>query len=407
MPFPIARQKISFIANDYLSVARSIFEKPGCTDLTTQFEKQFAQYLDEKHCFGFSSGSAALYHGLLCCGLKPEDMIIVPSYEFTSVVETIRLLGFIPVFARIENGGVNVTFDTIREAYEQGVQAVLIAHIFGCPIDMDEIQKWADSKGLILIEDCAHSTGAPIKKKRPGFPGAFSFYSFGDGKPLSTCGGGAVATSDDELAGKLKDAQAKLRIPSYSFEAKRLLKGLFKAIFSSRFGFSIGLFPFAWLLSFTIGRNPIDRFFHRGRKAFSFAPDDYEYRFTDASARLGLSQLENLDKRNQLRRSNGLALLEELEQVRQVLPLSSGKSDRNIFLNFVVQTTKSEPLSLFLLQKGIDTRKDYLLRYSESEPGGTAPEETLILPNHAGLSKKDMKWIGRKVKEYFLSEKAL
>lgn len=169
------------------------------------FEQEAAAYLNVKHAVGCASGTDALYLALLAAGIKPGDEIITTPFTFIATAEAIRYVGAIPRFVDIDPDTFNIDPHAIAAAVNGKTRAIIPVHLFGQPADMPSILKIAHSKGLIMIEDCAQSFGAPIARKMTGTFGEFGCFSFFPSKNLGCYGdGGMVVTDSPEQAEKLR-----------------------------------------------------------------------------------------------------------------------------------------------------------------------------------------------------------
>lgn len=398
-PF-VPRHNINLSVREYFRAFLDLFTRPRSSAPVADFEQAFAQYIGASHSIAFSSGSAALYYGLALSGLEKGDQIIVPAYEFTTVIETIRLLGFVPIFAKVSEQDGNITPESIQSVITKDVKAVLVAHIHGRPADVEKIGSLCREKDLFFIEDCAHCAGAKIGNKRAGAFGDFSIFSFGDGKSLTTCKGGMAVTSNDDLANRLKSAAAELQLPSWPGEVKRLGASLVKILLSTRLGFSLLLYPPSLIVAHVFGINIIDKLFFRGAAHFAGIPESYGRSMPDASARLGLSQLQRLDDLNRVRKENAEIFIENLKAFSGKKAPSCDPQNLCTWLNFTLTLDDVAGLRMHLFKSGIDTRVDYLLRYDEQHPDGVIPKTTLYLPNHPGVTGTDTEAIARKVNDY-------
>ena len=399
MVLAIPRHNLNFSAGEILSVIGSIFKKPACTKITKGFEKEFARYLGISGCISFSSGSAALFHGLQNCGLGRGDKIILPDYEFISVVETVRMCGLVPVFARTDPATGNLAVDAIERAFDPDVKAVLVAHIHGQPADIEPIVNWCQKQNVTLIEDCAHAAGAAVRNRKAGCFGRFSIFSFGPGKSLTTCGGGIVATDDETLLGKLRDIQAGQPLPDKPYERKRMISALLNWFFSTRLVFTIIIFPILYLGIVVTGKNPLDKALLPISRIRDHPPKDYDYRFCDSAATLGMSQLIRLDSLNEKRLRNVEQIAKHLRGAAGVEPFRFDKDNENIFLNFAVRVPGGDTFSTSMFKQGVDVRRDYLQYFSTDFPNGQIPKGTIFIPNHPGICEKEAPRIAQATKQ--------
>jgi len=404
MPFPVPRHNISYTLSEALKAFGFAFSRPTVSEQAARFEQAFASLIGTQTAVGFTTGSAALYHGIKGAGLEPGDEIVVPEYEFYTVIETLRLCGLKLRFAKVEADSGNVTLDSIRKAATQKTRAVLATHIHGLPcMDIRLIADWCKEKGLILIEDCAHSLGALLDGKAPGSFGDLGIFSFGDGKALVACGGGMTVTSDAGIAQRLREIQSALTIPPQQAERKRFGQSIIKWALSTRIGFACSLFAPAFLASALFRIPLMDRLFPVGGQKIQAAPLSYHWKMTDATAALGLLQLARLDDLNGRRQKNARALYDALKDLDKVRLQSRPAGAVHSELNFWVRSEDREAICRMLISKGVDLRKDYLMFYSDEAPDGLIPQDGFYLPNHPGIDTATSKKIGQLIR-YFYAE---
>ncbi|MDR0586357.1 MAG: DegT/DnrJ/EryC1/StrS aminotransferase family protein [Treponema sp.] len=225
------------------------------------FEKEFAVFLEQEppaaqsadrpanadrgrpgaplHCLAVNSATSGLHLALEALGTGPGDLVLLPSYTFTSTAEVVRYLGAESVFVDIAPGSYNidpvVLEDTLArleagkdvpgfKGGKNNVKAVIPVHFGGLPCDMAAITGIARRRGIGVIEDSAHafpafcpipdpdaksvdadtiSAGPGVKPARNrwagtiGDAGVFSFYAT---KTITTGEGGMIVTSDPKIA---------------------------------------------------------------------------------------------------------------------------------------------------------------------------------------------------------------
>jgi dTDP-4-amino-4,6-dideoxygalactose transaminase len=163
-------------------------------------ERELESYLDISHVVAMSSCTAALETGVAFLGLGTGARIAVPTWTFVSTALSAVRDGATPVLVDIDPDTLNVDPDALAAAIGAGVDAVMLVHFGGVPVDK-EIHDFCASVGLPVIEDAAHALGASDHRGRLGGHGSvgacFSFYAT---KNL-TCGeGGALATDNHDVA---------------------------------------------------------------------------------------------------------------------------------------------------------------------------------------------------------------
>ena len=170
-----------------------------------ELEAQLASHTGVAHAIGCSSGTDALFLGLLALGVKPGDEVIVPDFTFIATAETVALAGAVPVFADIRPDTYNVDPDSIASLLTDRTVGIIPVSLYGQPAEMDEINALARKRGLWVMEDGAQSYGASYRGRKSCALSRLGTTSFFPAKPLGAYGdAGALFTDDDELAATLR-----------------------------------------------------------------------------------------------------------------------------------------------------------------------------------------------------------
>src|SRR6185436_12116325 len=82
----------------------------------------------------------------------------------------------------------------------RGVSAVVVAPLFGYPVDFPAVQSIADAAGVLVIEDAAQGAGATLNGVRVGALGTVSILSFARGKGTTGGSGGALLVRGDQFS---------------------------------------------------------------------------------------------------------------------------------------------------------------------------------------------------------------
>jgi perosamine synthetase len=106
----------------------------------------------------------------------------------------------IPVFVDIDPVTWNMRPELIEAHITERTKAIIVTHVWGLPAEMDRIVEIAHARGLLVIEDCAHSLFATYKGKHTGTWGDIGSFSFQMSKQLALGDGGMAVTDDEELA---------------------------------------------------------------------------------------------------------------------------------------------------------------------------------------------------------------
>jgi len=164
-----------------------------------EFERVLARCCDVEHAIAVSSGTAALHLAVLALGLRPGDEVLVPAYTFPATANVVALAGLRPVLADVDPETMNL--DPSKLEVGPRTRLVLGVHLFGRPLRLHELP------ALPLLEDAAGALGARYRGGACGGLGDAGCLSFHPRKIVTTGEGGAVTTSNDELA----DAVRRLR----------------------------------------------------------------------------------------------------------------------------------------------------------------------------------------------------
>lgn len=169
------------------------------------FEDDFAKFCEAEACAGVSSGTSALYLGLLALGVKPGDEVIVPNNTYAATANAACLIGATPVLVDVTPGTLTLSPEAFEAAISDRTTAAIPVHLYGHPADMDPIMAIAEKHGLKVLEDAAQAHGARYKDRSVGTLGHAAAFSFYPGKNLGALGdGGAVISNDPAVIERVK-----------------------------------------------------------------------------------------------------------------------------------------------------------------------------------------------------------
>lgn len=146
-----------------------------------------------------SSGTAALHCAYAAIDLSPGDEVITPPITFVATQATAALFGAKIVFADVQLDTGNIDPDAVESAITSRTKAIVAVDFAGHPVELDELRRIADTHGIFLIEDAAHSLGSIYKGERIGSKADLTTFSFFPTKNLTTGEGGAVSSNSSEL----------------------------------------------------------------------------------------------------------------------------------------------------------------------------------------------------------------
>ncbi len=150
-----------------------------------------------------TSASMAFYTAILSLNIKEKSEVILPVNICQSMVNCVILLGFIPVFADIDDD-LCMDIGDLFNKVSPSTSIIVFVHPFGFPLELNSTIAQCKKLGIYTIEDCAQAPGALIKGNYVGNQGDFSIFSFGQNKPISAGGGGILSSKNNELIQKAR-----------------------------------------------------------------------------------------------------------------------------------------------------------------------------------------------------------
>ena len=191
-------------------------------DLCTKGASRSRPYpLSDQRSYYFFSARYALADGIKALGIRPDDTVLLPSYNCGTEIDPIIHLGVKPIFYRIDKNLI-VDFDDLSKKINGGVKAILVTHFIGFPQPIDEIKRICVQRKLFLIEDCAH---ALLSTYNGGFLGTFGDIAiFSLLKTLPVPNGGVLVINNSNIDIKYKHDAEKPNLFATLFYATELLK---------------------------------------------------------------------------------------------------------------------------------------------------------------------------------------
>ena len=166
---------------------------------TALLEVEYAAYQKSKYCLACASGGYAMSVALKAAGLKLGESVLTNTFTLAPVPGAISNAGGSPIFVEITKDLVLDLEDLSKKAEESGARFLLISHMRGHLVDMDQLMEIVNENNLILIEDCAHTMGAKWKDQRSGNFGLAGCFSTQTYKHLNSGEGGLLTSNDEEF----------------------------------------------------------------------------------------------------------------------------------------------------------------------------------------------------------------
>ncbi|RUT48735.1 DegT/DnrJ/EryC1/StrS aminotransferase family protein [Paenibacillus anaericanus] len=345
----------------------------GLGPKTEQFEQQFAGYTGSRFSVALNSGTAALHLALEILGIGPGDEVIVPSMTFISTVHAVSYVGATPVFADIEEDSMNISVADIESKITDKTKAIIVVHMGGHPCDMDAVHELALSKGIKVVEDAAHASGAEYKGRRIGSISEMTCFSFHAVKNLTSGEGGAITCNAEWMNRRLRE--------------KRW----------------VGISRDTWI-----------RASHEKVYAWQYFVDQvgYKYHMNDLQAAIGLVQLKKLDQLNGRRREIAERYQAELKDLQWMeLPEEKpyAKSSWHLFQIKFIEENLRDRMITHLQEHNIATGVHYYpchLHPCYIHLKAIVPRSSeiwkriLTLPIHPNITDEDLDRIIYRIREF-------
>lgn len=242
-----------------------------------EFEEKIAAYCDAKYCVAVSNGTAALHLASLVL-LSENDKVLTTPNSFLATSNSILYVNAKPIFIDIQEDG-NIDLDLCEEELKKdsSIKAIYVVHFSGNPVNQKKLKYLKETYNIKILEDCAHSIGAKIDGIKAGScaNSNISIFSFHPVKQVTTGEGGAITTNSKELYEKLLLLRAH------------------------------GMTPRADIAPWQ----------------YDMVELGFNYRLTDISCALGLSQLKKLDSFLYLRRAIAKRYDEFFSKIDFIKPL--------------------------------------------------------------------------------------
>ena len=197
-------------------------------------EAKVCEYTGSKYAVALSAGTASLHLAIKAAGIKVYGIpksganvlegkkVFCSDMTFAATVNPVVYEGGEPVFIDSEYDTWNMDPKALKKAFEiyPDVKIVVIAHLYGTPGKIEELNKIIKEHNAVLVEDAAESLGATYKGRQTGTFGDYNILSFNGNKIITGSSGGCFLTDDEEAAKKVRkwSTQAREDAPWYQHE---------------------------------------------------------------------------------------------------------------------------------------------------------------------------------------------
>ena len=321
-----------------------------------EFYRSFGQWLGAPCVFGASSGRTAFQLALESLELKKGAEIIFPVFTFPVIPMAAKMLGYKPVFCDVDPRTYNSGPEHIEPKITEKTGAILATHLFGQPCPIRPIAELARQRDVRLLEDCAHACGVRIEGQRAGTFGDIGIFSFAEGKNMPCFGGGAIVTSDEEIAGRAAKILSESPIAEKDAITKKALSIWVMWLLTRPFIFGISAYQVLRLklllgqplMDSAVGDDLLEEFKNSNPRIS---------RMSNLQAAIGLLQLNHIDAFNEGARQNARILTENLGKVPGIKTPDAVEEDHiYVYYPLTVDPVRRDDLRHHLLKNGFDTK---------------------------------------------------
>lgn len=193
-----------------------------------RFESELCSFTGAPFAVAVVNGTEALHVALLLAGVRPGDEVLVPALSFVATANAVYYCGASPHFVDVDEPSLGMDPVALRRwlssctRVEGGqlinvytgsrIRAMIPMHTFGLPCDVEGIEQVANDFGISVVEDAAEALGSYVGSTHVGNFGALGILSFNGNKVITTGGGGAILTSNEQLARRARHLTTTARL---------------------------------------------------------------------------------------------------------------------------------------------------------------------------------------------------
>jgi len=353
--------------------------------LTKEYEEKFSNWLrmgldhrihGTKHSVFVNSGSSAILAGLTALkfgGKLKNNKIVVPDLSWATDVSTPLILGMDTFLVDCNLQDLSADLNHLEQLFkEERPAAFILVSVLGLVPDMDRILDLCETYDVLLIEDTCESMGSEHHGQKLGTFGCMSFFSTYFGHHISTIEGGMVCTDDKEI----NDLLLMTRSHGWDRDLKPAA---------------------ARKLAEAEGISDFDRL-------FTFYTPGLNVRATDLQAKIGLNQVDKIDKFSKIRNDNFLHYNNRLAWAKERL-VKPEQLTGDFVSNFcypivsesrdaIVKELKENDIACRPLIAGALSKSPMWKRFGGMEVNNPnakiVHEYGFYVPNHQGMTTEDV-----------------
>lgn len=204
-------------------------------EYVNQFERMVADATGSQYAVATSSGTTGIHAALTAIGVKPGELVIIPSFTFIASANAVSHCGALPWLIDIKATDWCLDPELVKEEINKNckctkeglvhnptgkrVAALMPVYTLGNIPDMEAFRVIADEYNIPLVVDAACAIGAEYKNMPFGSLADLSILSFNGNKTITCGGGGAVVGNNKELINLVRHLTTTARVGTeYDFD---------------------------------------------------------------------------------------------------------------------------------------------------------------------------------------------
>lgn len=199
----------SIIGEREIAAVREVLERGflGMGKEVECFEQELSTYLEGTPIVCVNTGTAALHLALQAIGLQSGDEVLLPTLTYVASFQAVSACGATPVACDVREADGLLDLEDAARRVNTRTRAIMPVHYASFPGDLDAVYAFARRHGLRVIEDAAHAFGCRYRGRKIGSFGDVVCFSFDGIKNITSGEGGAVATRDQAVHSRVRDAR--------------------------------------------------------------------------------------------------------------------------------------------------------------------------------------------------------
>jgi perosamine synthetase len=339
------------------------------------FENKFGKIINKKYNLSVQSGTAALHLALKALNIKEKDYVLCPNYSCSANINSISQVRAKPILIEVENETLGLDYEIVKKAILKfKPKALQLVHVYGFPArDTLKIIKLCKKKKIYVIEDASEALGAMIKKKPVGSFGDISMVSLRSEKMIGVGEGAMISTNNKNIFKNIN----LLACRNMPFRSKNDLY---------------------W-------------------KKYISKGEGYNYLMPHILAAIGVGQLKNFKKIINKKIKVGNFYRKEFKDYKFAQKIIKG--NKVVFWLNVINLNnfakeRVRKLGNYLIKNGIEVRSGFwplnntpninkIYISNGNKYSKEFFEKFLVLPSNINLNLKDIRFIKKKIQDFFLN----